>query len=113
MELGKCTENCTDLESVRYETESNRTKKCTELENVLKETELSFKKSKIKKSDILYNTKPTPSSTGNAPNESNTYCYLTEEVYANSTKIPQSRNLTPVTIMVVDTIGTIKSRRLL
>ena len=28
-------------------------------------------------------------------------------------KIPQNRNLTPVTIMVADTIGTIKSRRLL
>ncbi len=49
----------------------------TELENWTElTTELSLKKSKIKKSDIPYDTKPAPSSTGNAPNESNTYdCY--------------------------------------
>jgi hypothetical protein len=38
---------------------------------------------------------------------------MAEEVHVKTTKIPQSRNLTPVTIMVADTIGTIKSRRLL
>jgi hypothetical protein len=38
---------------------------------------------------------------------------MAEEVHVKSTKIPQSRNLTPVTIMLADTIGTVKSRRLL
>ena len=38
---------------------------------------------------------------------------MAEEVHVKPTKIPQSRNLTPVTIMVADTIGTVKSRRLL
>ncbi len=114
MELGNRTANCTDLERVLYETESSCIENCTELENCTEsKTELSSKKSKINKSDIIHNTKSISSSTGNAPNQSNTHCYLTEEVYANSIKIPQSRNLTPETIMVVDTIGTIKSRRLL
>ncbi len=114
MEPGNRTENCTDLESVLYKTESSCIENHSELENCTEsKTELSSKKSKIKKSDIFHNTKSTPSFTGNASNPSNTHCYLTEEVYANSTKIPQSRNLAPVTIMVVDTIGTIKSRRLL
>jgi hypothetical protein len=85
------------------------------LENVLHETEPSDKLSKIKKSDILFNTKSTSPSTGNAPNNSivNSHCYMAEEVHVKTTKNPQSRNLTPVTIMVADTIGTIKSRRLL
>ena len=63
----------------------------------------------------LFNTKSTSPSTGNAPNNSivNSHCYMAEEVHVKTTKIPQSRNLTPVTIMVADTIGTIQSRRLL
>ncbi len=74
MELGNRTENCTDLESVLYETESSCIKNRTELENCTElKTELSSKKSMIKKSDIPYDTKPAPSSTGNAPNESNSY----------------------------------------
>jgi hypothetical protein len=105
VELGNRTANCTSLESVLYETELSCIENCTELENCTEsKIELSSKKSKIKKSDIIYNTKSNPSSTGNAPNQSNTHCYLTEEVYANSIKIPQSRNLTPVTMMVADTI---------
>ena len=70
---------------------------------------------KIKKSDNLFNTKSKSPSTGNASSKSNfnNYCYMAEEVHVNLTKIPQSRNLTPVTIMVADTIGTVKSRRLL
>ena len=56
MELGNGSENRTELEN------------CAELR-----AEISSKKSKIKKSDIPYDTKPAPSSTGNAPNESNTY----------------------------------------
>ena len=38
---------------------------------------------------------------------------MAEEVHVNLKKIPQSRNLTPVTLMVAVTIGTVKSRRLL
>jgi hypothetical protein len=74
VELGNRTENCTDLESVLYETESSCIENRTELENCTElKTELSSKKSMIKKSDIPYDTKPVPSSTGNAPNESNSY----------------------------------------
>ncbi len=88
---------------------------CIALENVLYENEPSDKLSKIKKSDILFNTESTSPSTGNAPNNSivNNHCYMAEEVHVKITTISQSRNLTPVTIMVADTIGTIKSRRLL
>ncbi len=95
MELGKCTENCTALGNVLYET-------------VLRD-----KLSTIKKSDILSNTKSTSPSTGNAFSKSNFDNYCAEEVHIHLTKIPQSRNLTPVTIMVADTIGTVQSRRLL
>ncbi len=96
MRLRKSTENCTYLGNVQYE-------------NVR-----SDKLSKIKKSDIFFNTKSTSPSTGNAPNSNvNNHCYMAEEVHVKTTKIPQNRNLTPVTIMVADTIGTIKSRRLL
>ena len=96
MELGKCTVSCTALENVLYEIEN------------------SDKLSKIKKSDKLFNIKSTSPSTGNAPKSIVTsHCYMAEEVHVKATKIPQSRNLTPVTIMVADTIGTVKSRRLL
>jgi hypothetical protein len=97
VELGKCTVSCTALENVLYEIEN------------------SDKLSKIKKSDTFFNIKSTSPSTGNAPNKSivNSHCYMAEEVHVKTTKIPQSRNLTPVTIMVADTIGTVKSRRLL
>ena len=96
MELGNCTENCTALENVLYETESS---------------ELS----KIKKSDNSFNTIYTSLSSGNTPKQlkMNCICYMAEKVHDNLTEIPQNRNLAPVTIMVVDTIGTIKSRRLL
>ena len=91
------------------------TENCTYLANVLYENVRSDKLSKIKKSDILFNTESTSPSTGNAPNNSivNNHCYMAEEVHVKITTISQSRNLTPVTIMVADTIGTIKSRRLL
>ncbi len=94
VELGKCIENCTALGNVLYK------------------IEISNNLSKIKKSDTVCNNISTFPSTGNAPNKSNmnNYCYMTEEVYVNLTKISQNRNLTPVTIMVADTIGTIRSR---
>jgi hypothetical protein len=94
VELRKCTANCTALENVLYE------------------TEISYNLSKIKKSDTCFNTKSTSHSTGNAHKKSKmiNHCYMTEEVHVNSIYIPQTRNLTPVTIMVADTIGTIRSR---
>jgi hypothetical protein len=97
VELGKCTLNCTALENVLYKNEP------------------SDKLSKIKKSYNILNTKSTSPSTGNASSKSkfNNYCYMAVEVHVNLTKIPQSRNLTPVTTMAAETIGTVKSRRLL
>ena len=93
MGLGKSTENRTRLENVRYE---------------------NVRSNKLSKADIFFNTKSTSPSTGNASNSIlNDHCYMAEEVHVKPTKIPQSRNLTPVTIMVADTIGTVKSRRLL
>ena len=93
MGLGKSTENRTRLENVRYE---------------------NVRSDKLSKADIFFNTKSTSPSTGNASNSIlNDHCYMAEEVHVKPTKIPQSRNLTPVTIMVADTIGTVKSRRLL
>jgi len=84
------------------------------LENALYEIENSDKLSRIENSDLFFNIKPTSPSTGNASNSiMNNHCYMAEEVHVKPTKIPQSRNLTPVTIMVADTIGTVKSRRLL
>ncbi len=96
MGIGKSTENHTYLGNVLYK-------------NVC-----SDKLSKIEASDIFFHTKSTPPSTGNASNSiMNNHCYMAEEVHVKTTKIPQGRNLTPVTIMVADTIGTIKSRRIL
>ena len=84
------------------------------LQNVLYDIENSDKLSRIENSDLFFNIKPTSPSTGNAPKLIvNSHCYMAEEVHVKPTKIPQSRNLTPVTIMVADTIGTVKSRRLL
>ena len=81
------------------------------LENALYEIENS---DKLSKADIFFNIKSTSPSTGNASNSiMNNHCYMAEEVHVKPTKIPQSRNLTPVNIMVADTIGTVKSRRLL
>ncbi len=89
----------------------NRTEKCTVLGNVQYETDICDKLSKIEKSDTFSNTKSASPSTGNASNKSylNNHCYMTEEVHVNLTEISQNRNLTPLTIMVADTIGTIKS----
>ncbi len=95
VECKKCTENCTALGNVLYK------------------TEISYNLSKIEKSDTCFNfnTKSTSPSIGNIPNKSEmiNHCYMTEEVHVNSIKIPRTRNF-PVTIMVADTIGTIKSR---
>ena len=91
-----------------------RTASSIALENVLYDIENSDKLSRIENSDLFFNIKPTSPSTGNAPKLIvNSHCYMAEEVHVKATKIPQSRNLTPVTIMVADTIGTVKSRRLL
>ena len=96
MGIGKSTENRTYLGNVLYK-------------NVR-----SDKLSKIETSDIFFHTKSTSPPTGNAFNSiMNNHCYMAEEVHVKNTKIPQGRNLTPVTIMVADIIGTIKSRRLL
>ena len=93
MGLGKSTENRTCLENVRYE---------------------NVRSDKLSKADIFFNTKSTSPSTGNTSNSIlNDHCYMAEEVHVKPTKIPQSRNLTPVTIMEADTIGAVKSRRLL
>jgi hypothetical protein len=66
-----------------------------------------------------FSTKPTIFSTGNAPKKIHVHnCYMAEaldpesENSASSSTSP-TRNLTPVTIMVVDTIGAVRSRRLL
>jgi len=95
VEVGKCTEDCTALGTVWYETKSRD------------------KLSKIKKSDKFSNTKSISTSTENTFNQTNHHCYMTKEVHVKSTQISQNRYLTPVTIMVADTIRTVKSRRLL
>jgi hypothetical protein len=83
--------------------------------------------SSLKTAD-LYGTISTVDSTGNAPKSSNTQhvCHIiTDEVYTNlvqistkeATDIKSNKNspkqLTPVTIMVVDTISSVKLRILL
>jgi hypothetical protein len=71
-------------------------------------------------------TNPTAFSTGNAPKKLHVHnCYMAEvlepepepinrkkEITSASSTSP-TRNLTPVTIMVADTFGTVRSRRLL
>ncbi len=73
-----------------------------------------------------FSTKPTAFSTGNVPKKLHVHnCYMAEalepepepisrknEINSASSTSP-TRNLTPVTIMVADTIGTVRSRRLL
>ena len=73
-----------------------------------------------------FSTEPTVFSTGNAPKNLHVHdCYMAEALESESEPISSkkeinsaastslTRNLTPVTIMVVDTIGTVRSRRLL
>ncbi len=73
--------------------------------------------------DKIISTKVT---TGNAPNKIKVINYIVEDAYAisegnsdeqgtiNKTNVLPSRtNLAPITIMVVDTISAVKSRRLL
>ncbi len=73
--------------------------------------------------DNIISTKVT---TGNAPNKIKVINYIVEDVYAisegNSDEqgtinkinvLPNRSNLAPITIMVVDTISAVKSRRLL
>ena len=108
-----CTDDRTDL---GYRTATN----CTTLENLglLDSNQLSQIES--------FNTKPTVLSTGNAPKNLHVhYCYMAESLDPKSESInrkrgrnsafstPPTRNLTPVTIVVIDTIGTVRSRRLL
>ncbi len=71
-----------------------------------------------------FSTEPTAFSTGNAPKNLHVHsCYMAEalepepepisrkkEINSASSTSP-TRNLTPVTIMVSDTIGTVRSRR--
>ena len=107
------TENRTDLE--------NRTvTDCTTLEK------LGLQNSNQLSQIESFSTEPTVFSTGNAPKNLHVHdCYMAEapepesepvsskkEINSTSSTSP-TRNLTPVTIMVVDTIGTVRSRRLL
>jgi hypothetical protein len=79
----------------------------------------------LRKTDSC-NTISTENSTGNAPNSTNNAQYiLTDEVYTNlensnakkaiciKANKDTQKYLTPVTIMVVDTISSVKSRILL
>ncbi len=107
------TDDCTDL--------GNRTvTDCTTLAKLglLNSNQLSQTESFI--------TKPTAFSTGNAPKNLHVHnCYMAEALEPDPETIhrkkeinsasstPPIRNLTPVTIMVADTIGTVRSRRLL
>ncbi len=108
--LVNCTSNCTDLESVQYDNAEILTSK---------------KLSRIMNSDFN-GTNSLKFSTGNAPkNLIIGQCYMADHIDAKS-KIdskkrtrnsfpdnPQSRNITPVTIMIADSIGAVRSRKLL
>jgi hypothetical protein len=108
--LGDCTANCTGLGSVL----------CKNL-GILTSKQLS----RIMNSDFN-STNSSTSSTGNAPkNLIIDLCYMADHIDAKS-KIdsrkrkrnsildsPQNGNFTPVTIMVADSIGAVRSRRLL
>ncbi len=108
-----CTDNRTDL---GYRTATN----CTTLENLglLDSNQLS----QIE----LFSTTPTVFSNGNASKKLHIHnCCMAETLDPKSESIsrkrgrngafstPPTRNLTPVTIMIVDTISAVKSRRLL
>jgi hypothetical protein len=108
-------ENTKSLETVLYETSTN-----IELQN-------SNELSSLKTVD-LYGTISTVDSTGNAPKSPSTqpvHHIVTDEVYTNlvqcCTKVAMDvksnknspKQLTPLTIMVVDTISSVKSRILL
>jgi hypothetical protein len=106
--LGNCTANCTGLGSVLYEILGISTSKQT---------------SRITNSD-LNGTNSSSFSTGNAPkNLIIDQCYMADHIDAKS-KIesrnrkrnsipdsPQYGNSTPVTIMVADSTGAVRSRR--
>jgi hypothetical protein len=109
--LGNCTADCTpDLGSVQYKNLG-----------ILTSKELS----RITNPDFN-GTDSSIFSTGNAPKDLIIeQCYMADHIDAKS-KIdskkkkrnripdsPQDRNLTPVTIMVVDSIGAVRSRKLL
>ena len=108
--MGICTDNRTDL---GYCTATD----CTTLGNLglLDSNQLSQ----------IEHFSPTPTvlSTDNAPKKIHLHnCYMVETLDPQSESIsrkrgrnsasstPPTRNLTPVTIMVVDTIGTVRSR---
>ncbi len=107
--------NTESLETVLYKTSTN-----IELQN-------SNELSSLKTAD-LYGTISTVDSTGNAPKNPSTQpvCHIvTDEVYTNLVQLSieeamdiksnknNPKQLTPVTIMVVDTIFSVKSRILL
>jgi hypothetical protein len=107
--LGNCTAGCTDLGSIQYRNLGILTSK---------------QLSRIMNSDFN-GTNSSMFSTGNAPKDLIIdKCYMGDHIDAKS-KIdskkrksnsipdsPQNRNLTPVTIMVVDSIGAVRSRKL-
>jgi hypothetical protein len=108
--LENCTSNCTGLGSVLYKKIGIQTSK---------------QLSRITNSDFN-GTNFSTFSTGNAPkNLIMDQCYMADYIDAKSkidsrkrkrnciSDSPQNRNLTPVTIMVADSIGAVRSRRLL
>ena len=109
----------------------NRTATCTARKNVLYENVMRNRKqlSRILSSDLVNNCSAIIS-TGNAPkNTLSDQCFMAETINDSTTASDNAKkrkrnnhnsdislstkNLTPVTIMVVDTIGTVKSRKLL
>ncbi len=108
--LGNCTADCTDLGSVKYENLGILTSK---------------QLSRITNSDFN-GTNSSTFSTRNAPKDLIIdQFYMADHIDVKS-KIdskkmkrnsipdnPQNRNLTPVTIMVADSIGAVRSRKLL
>jgi hypothetical protein len=108
--LENCTTDCTDLGSIQYEKLG-----------MLNSKQLS----RITNSDFN-GTNSSMFSTGNAPKDLIIdKCYMADHTNAKS-KIdskerkrnsipdnPQNRNLIPVTIMVADSIGAVRSRKLL
>ena len=98
----------------------------TENNPVLYRNDLGIVKLPIRKQlsidDKIISTKVT---TGNAPNKIKVINYIVEDAYAisegnsdeqgtiNKINVLPSTNLAPITIMVVDTISAVKSRRLL